>query len=160
MRIWTNILEKYPRASFVLIIGLCLSAAAFFLMRVGDRVIASRHTTAIRIGDAYTAHHRFEDTHGVSIIRADGRLESLQSDVLHDHFAKTGLHSAEASGWRDRIVSVQLGQRRIEVGESLRYELLMASILAGMPVMATYGKLRARRRRKRPSSAREARAES
>ena len=51
----------------------------------------------------------------------------MHSDVLYDDFGESGLHDAEASGWFNQIVSVTIDGRKIEVGQSLRFQLFWVS---------------------------------
>lgn len=120
--------------------------AITFLYRVGDRELSTRHATTIEFLDTYKRVGRYSDEHGVKIRPADGRVERLESDTLHDRFANTGAHAAEASGWRDRIVAVELEGRTIDVGESVHFELALAAMCLVFVGAGSWTTLRARRR--------------
>ena len=59
--------------------------------------------------------------------RGSGDHQHVHSDVLYDDFGESGLHDAEASGWFNQIVSVTIDGRKIEVGQSLRFQLFWVS---------------------------------
>ena len=122
-------LKRFGRG-LALAIGLpgLLAACIWFLAAAADRLIPARHGTTVVVMERFHDHERrVPDTYGVWVRRGSGDRQHVHSDVLYDDFGESGLHDAEASGWFNQIVSVTIDGRKIEVGQSLRFQLFWVS---------------------------------
>lgn len=148
--LWGALKSEYPRVASILLTLALACGLIYSLAVTADRVVVPRHRTAVVIGPALmTSYRSLIANYGVDIVRADGRRETVQSDTLYDHHAKAGKQTAEASGWFDRIVSVTINGRKIEVGQALSYDLLVTLILANIVVIRVLRFLGARPGRRR-----------
>jgi hypothetical protein len=113
-----------------------VAMGGWFTAGIADRFIPARRDTTLVIMERFhERERRVPDTYGVYVRRLSGGRQRVHSDTLYKEFANRGTVSAEQTGWFGRVVSVTVDGRKIEVGQSLRFQLLLAMVGVGFALI-------------------------